>query len=285
MSGMRIGVEKTIKLYAGGQFIRSESGRVDKIRARAHAAADTGAKPGAKPGEIYVCRASRKDFRDAMDIARKAQGGWAKRTGYNRGQILYRLAEMLEDRARALAVPEDQVAAAVDRAVHHAGWSDKISSLLSTLNPVAAAYVNYSMLRPIGVVVALPDPADGLLGMIEAVCATTVMGNAVHLFVPVELGELAAALSESLATCDMPGGVVNVLTTELDGLLDWANHHDDLDAIYLARGAVGAEPLAATRLEAARVMRRLVIVDGASAPASPLTLQQLAEVKTVWMSS
>jgi hypothetical protein len=121
--------------------------------------------------------------------------------------------------------------------------------------------------------------------MVEAICAATVMGNAVQLFVPIEHGEIAAVLSESLATCDMPGGVVNVLTTELDGLLDWANHHDDLDAIYLARAAVGAKALEATQLEAARVMRRLVLVDGASAPASPLTLQQLAEIKTVWMSS
>ena len=270
---MRISVEKTHKLYVGGKFIRSESGRVDKIRSRS------------QQREIYVCRASRKDFRDAMDLARKAQGGWAGRTGQNRGQILYRLAEMLEDRSGAFPVPAEEVRAAADRAVHHAGWSDKISALLSTLNPVASAYVNYSMLRPMGVVVALPDPADGLLGMVEALCAATVMGNVVHLFVAPDQGELATALAEALATCDMPGGVVNVLTTEIDGLLEWANHHDDLDAIYLAEGAIGAEALEATRLEAARVMRRLILVPGAKEPASPLTLQQLAEVKTVWMSS
>ncbi|PRP99070.1 Aldehyde dehydrogenase, thermostable [Enhygromyxa salina] len=280
-SQTRILVEKTIKLYVGGKFIRSESGRVDRI---------TPTRPptdnaGADPRDIYVCRASRKDFRDAMELARKAQAGWAGRSGYNRGQILYRLAEMLEDRAEAFPVAREQVHAAVDRVVHHAGWSDKISSLLSSLNPVATAHVNYSMLRPVGVVVALPDPADGLLGMVEALSAATVMGNTVHLFVPLESGELAAALSEALATCDMPGGVVNVLTTDVTGLLEWANHHDDLDAIYLAAAAIDDDALKATQLEAARVMRRLILVDGAAQPASALTLQRLAEVKTVWMSS
>lgn len=268
----RLTVEKTLKLYVGGNFIRSESGRVDRIS-------------GAQGRQIYVCRTSRKDFRDAMDLARKAAGGWAGRSGYNRGQILYRLAEMMEDRRANFPIPEAELFTAVDRVVHHAGWTDKVSSLLSTLNPVATAYVNYSMLRPVGVVVAVPDPKDGLLGMVEAICAATVMGNAVQLFVPVALGEVATALAECLATCDMPGGVVNVMTTEVDGLMEWANHHDDLDAIYLARGAVSGERLADTQREAARVMRRLVIVDGAGRPASPLELQRLAEVKTVWMSS
>lgn len=261
---MRLTVEKTLKLYVGGKFIRSESGRVDAI-------------PGADSRNIYVCRASRKDFRDAMDLARKAQAGWAGRSGYNRGQILYRLAEMLEHRGAD--------SAAVDRAVHHAGWSDKISALLSTLNPVATAHVNYSMVRPTGIVVAVPDPADGLLGMVEALCATTVMGNVVHLFVPVEQGEAAATLAEALATCDMPGGVVNVMTTDVPSLLEWANRHDDLDALYLAEGAIAAELLKTTQHEAARVMRRIVMVAGASQPASPLVLQGLSELKTVWMSS
>ena len=271
----RLLVEKTIKLYVGGQFIRSESGRVDRIES-------TG---GTQFTEIYVSRASRKDFRDAMDQARSALAGWSGRTGYNRGQILYRLAEMIEDRATSFPIDTEHVHASVDRVVHHAGWSDKISAVLSTLNPVSGAYVNYSMLRPVGVVVALPDPADGLLGMVEALCAATVMGNVVKLFVPVDMGELAAALSEALATCDMPGGVVDVMTTDVPGLLDWANHHDDLDAIYLATGAVDAAALEATRHEAARVMRRLITVANAHQPASPLLLQQLAELKTVWMSS
>ncbi|MCA9720279.1 MAG: aldehyde dehydrogenase family protein [Myxococcales bacterium] len=269
---MRLTVEKTFKLYVGGQFIRSESGRVLRVRSR-------------EGSSVNVCSASRKDFRDAMDLARKAQPGWAARTGYNRGQILYRLAEMLESRARALPTEADDVTQAIDRAVHHAGWSDKITALLSSLNPVASAHVNYSMLRPLGVVVAAPDVADGLTGMVEALCAATVMGNTVHLFVPATLGELAAALSEALATCDMPGGVVNVMTADVPELLGWANHHDDLDGIYVARAAVSAETLAGIEREAARVMRRVIVVAGAAAPASPQVLEHLAEVKTVWMSS
>ena len=123
------------------------------------------------------------------------------------------------------------------------------------------------------------------LGLIEAMCAATVMGNAVHLFAPPALGELAAALAESLATCDMPGGVVNVLTTDVPGLLHWANHHDDLDAIYMTQQAVSAELRAEIEREAARVMRRLLVVESAQTPATPMQLARLAEVKTVWMSS
>ncbi|NVB36739.1 aldehyde dehydrogenase family protein [Pseudenhygromyxa sp. WMMC2535] len=270
----RLLVEKTLKLYVGGKFIRSESGRVDRIRAT-----------GVQPRDIYVCRASRKDFRDAMDQARAALAGWSGRSAYNRGQILYRLAEILEDRAHALPIDDEHVHLAVDRVVHHAGWCDKIQALLSTLNPVATAHVNYSMLRPVGVVVAVPDPADELLGMVEALCAATLMGNVVKLFVPLAAGELATALAEALATCDMPAGVVDVMTTDVPGLLAWANHHDDLDAIYIAEGAVDPELRASTQREAARVMRRLIHVTGAAESASPLTLQQLAEIKTVWMSS
>ncbi len=268
---MRLAVEKTYKLYVGGKFIRSESGRVLRVQ-----------RGGSS---INVCSASRKDFRDAMEHARKAQAGWAARSGYNRGQILYRLAEMLEGRRETLPTDADDGARAIDRAVHHAGWSDKISALLSSLNPVASAHVNYSMLRPVGVVVAAPAAEDGLTGMVEALCAATVMGNAVHLFVPAKLAELAAALIESLATCDMPGGVVNVLMADVPALLNWANHHDDLDCIYLARGALEREALAELEREAARVMRRVVIVEGAREPATPQTLERLAEVQTVWMSS
>lgn len=269
----RLVVEKTIKLYVGGRFIRSESGRVDRVRS------------SFSTNEIYVSRASRKDFRDAMEIARKAQAGWAGRTGYNRGQILYRLAEMIESRASAFPGETDRTQIAVDRAVHHAGWSDKISALLSTLNPVAAAYVNYSMIRPVGVVVAVPNPVEGLVGMVEAACAAAVMGNAVIVLVPSDQGELAAGLAEALATCDMPAGVVNVMTTDVPALLEWVNRHDDLDALYLVEGAVDEDAITEAQKQAARVMRRVVVVGSADQAAPPLTLQRLAEVKTVWMSS
>lgn len=281
---MRLAVEKTYKLYVGGKFVRSESGRVMRVPAREGAARDTVDGSMIKD-TINAAKASRKDFRDAMEVARKAAAGWTARSAYNRGQILYRLAEMLEGRAADVPTTAEDLAAAVDRVVHHAGWADKISTVLSSLNPVATAHVNYSMIRALGVIVAAPAPEDGLLGMVEALCAATVMGNAINLFIPGERAALAALLAEALATCDMPGGVVNVLTTEVPSLLRWANRHDDLDGIYVASSVLTGELRTEIEVEAARVMRRVLVVDGAARPATPMQLQRLAEVKTVWMSS
>jgi acyl-CoA reductase-like NAD-dependent aldehyde dehydrogenase len=268
----RVRVLKTLKMYVGGKFIRSESGRVI-----AHTSSH---------GEpMYVCRASRKDFRNTMRIARAAQPGWAARTAYNRGQILYRLAEMLEDRASALPTTQADAYAAADRAVHHAGWADKATAVLSSLNPVASGHVNYSMARAMGVVVAVPDPADGLLGIVEAACAVTVMSNTAIVLVPTERAELATVLGEAMATSDFPGGVVNLLTGDVGGVLDWADKHDDLDGLLLSRGAVSEARFAESQAAAAQVMRRIVAVDGAARAADPVVLGQLSEIKTVWMSS
>ncbi len=262
----RIRVQKTLKLFIGGEFPRSESGRTLPIRT------DRG-------DTMHVSRASRKDLREAVEKARAAQPGWWKKTAYNRGQILYRLAEMVEERFG------DAGAAACDRAIHHAGWTDKITAVLSSLNPVAATYVNYSMVTPTGVVVAVPDPADGLLGLVEAIAAALVMGNSVIAVVTAAGAEDAIRLAECLATSDMPGGVVNVLTGDIDELLSAANLHDDIDALYLTSGGTTAAQRKTAEIEAATMMRRLLVVDSAAQPATPLQLQRLAEVKTVWMSS
>ena len=263
----RLSIEKTVKQYVGGRFIRSESGRVM-------------ASEGSDGRTIYVPQGSRKDLRDAVRVARSAQGGWCGRTAYNRGQILYRLAEMLD--GRSLPTPKADADAAVDRAVHHAGWADKITALLSTLNPVSGTYVNYSRIQPLGVIVAAPSPADGLLGMVEAACTSAVMGNACILVVDAALGELAAAFSEALHTSDLPGGVVNVLTGSASELLAVASIHDDVDGLLL----FGGRPeLAELQAEAAHVMRRVIQRPSAAKPATPIELQQLAEVQTVWMSA
>jgi acyl-CoA reductase-like NAD-dependent aldehyde dehydrogenase len=268
----RIRVHKTLKMYVGGQFIRSESGRVVPT-------------PSSSGESMSVCQASRKDLRDAVRTARTAQATWAAATAFNRGQVLYRLAEMLEDRLTSLPTPRADAELAVDRAVHHAGWTDKVTAVLSSVNPVASGHVNYSMLRPVGVVVAVPQAVDGLLGMVEAVCAALVMGNSVILIVQTEQAELATAFAEAIATSDVPAGVVNVLTGDVPAALEWADKHDDVDAIYVAGAALSAERFTATQLAGARVIRRLVTVAGAKQPADPIVLQRLAEVKTVWMSS
>jgi len=268
----RLRVEKTLKLYVGGAFVRGESGRTIPVKSH-------------RGEPMHVSRASRKDLRETVEKMRAAQPGWWKRTAYNRGQILYRLAEMLEDREASLPTSPDDVSAAVDRAVHHAGWTDKITALLSTLNPVATTYVNYSMVVPTGIVVAVPHPEDGLLGMVEATCAALVMGNAVALLVPPERAELAVAYAEALATSDVPAGIVNVLTGDLEDLVGGANTHDDVDCLYAASGALGPSLLTKVESEAAHMMRRVVQVPRAAEPASPLTLGRLSEVRTVWMSA
>jgi acyl-CoA reductase-like NAD-dependent aldehyde dehydrogenase len=268
----RLPVQKTIKLYMGGKFSRSESGQSRAVK-------------GSDGGIMNVCTGSRKDFRNCMETARSAQGAWEGRTAYNRGQILYRLAEILEGRTTALPTSKKDTFAAIDRAVHHSGWADKVSALLSTLNPVASTYVNYSRVRGIGVVVAAPDPKDGLLGMVEAICAATVMGNAVILLVEHEAAELSIALAEALATCDMPGGVVNILTTDVEAVLRVAICHDDVDALYLATGPLDKDFLQQIHVENATVMRRMLTTEGAAKPAAPIDLSKLAEVQTVWMSS
>lgn len=264
----RLTIDKTLKLYVGGKFIRSESGRTMPIEDEDH-----------RP--VNVARGSRKDLREAIRISRAATGPWASRTAYNRGQILYRLAEMLEGRLSALGPGAE---AAIDRAVHHAGWADKITAVLSALNPVATTYVNYSRMRPLGVVCAAPDPADGLLGLVEAAAASAVMGNATVLLVDAGCGQAAAELAEALATSDVPAGLINVLTGDVAELLGHAADHDDVDGLYLAQAV--AEPLL-SELQAAgaRVLRRMLVVPGAAAPATPIQLQQLAEVQTVWVSA
>ena len=269
---MRTAVEKTLKMYVAGKFIRSESGR-------------TLPTTSSRGRPMNVAAASRKDLRDAIGHARKAQPPWAGRTAYNRGQILYRLAEILEDRVAALPTSETDAHQSIDRAVHFAGWADKIAALLSSLNPVAHTYVNYSMVGPMGIFVAVPEASFGLTGMIEAICGPLVMGNTMMLVVPTEAAELAIALAECIAVSDVPAGVVNILTGDVDSVIRVAARHDDLDGLYLVGAPLSDELLTEVRTENARVMRRLVQAADAETPAPPGRLAQLAEVKTVWMSS
>ena len=187
---------------------------------------------------------------------------------------------MLDD--RELPTSETDAHAAIDRCVHHAGWTDKITALLSTVNPVSGTYVNYSHIRPMGVIVAVPDPKEGLLGMVEAACTPVVMGNSTILLIDASLGELAAAFSEALHTSDMPGGTVNVLIGDAAEMLAVASIHDDVDSLLL----YGVRPeLKELQTEGAQVMRRIIQAGSAATPASPFELQRLSEVQTVWMSA
>ena len=210
----RLAVRKTYKLFIGGAFPRSESGRTYLV-----------------DGD-NVALASRKDARDAVLAARKAQPKWAGATAYNRGQVLYRVAEMIEGRRAefiALGVSAAEVDAAVDRWVWYAGWSDKLAQVLGGVNPVAGPYFNISAPEPTGVV-GVVAPAS-FLGLVSVIAPAIVTGNTV---VVLAAGpQVAVTLAEVLATSDLPGGVVNILTGRAGATAPWLASHDDVNALDL----------------------------------------------------
>jgi acyl-CoA reductase-like NAD-dependent aldehyde dehydrogenase len=232
MSGNgRIDVRKTYKLYIGGAFPRSESGRSYVVRA-------AGGDPLAN-----ACRASRKDVRDAVRAARKAAGGWGERTAMNRGQILYRVAELMEGRreqfvsevAEAEGAKESRARELVDRSIDrwvwYAGWADKISQVLGSANPVAAPYFNFTIPEPTGVVGLVAPETSSLLGLISRLAPPLVAGNAVVALASETRPLPAITLTEVLATSDVPAGVINVLTGLKQELVPVMAGHVDIDAL------------------------------------------------------
>jgi acyl-CoA reductase-like NAD-dependent aldehyde dehydrogenase len=231
MAADRVDVRKTYKLYIGGAFPRSESGRAYPVNA-----AD--GSPIAN-----ACRASRKDLREAVRAARKASGGWADKTAMNRGQVLYRVAELMEGRRDQFVAEVSQaegvrdakarelVARAIDRWVWYAGWADKISQVLGSANPVAAPYFNFTIPEPTGVVGLVAPEQSSLLGLISRLAPPLVAGNAVVVIASETRPLAAITLTEVLATSDVPGGVVNVLTGLKTELVPVMAGHVDVDAI------------------------------------------------------
>ncbi|MGZ5019644.1 MAG: aldehyde dehydrogenase family protein [Chthoniobacterales bacterium] len=230
----RLEVQKTYKLYIGGKFVRSESGRVDAAR-------------GAGGGTIAnYSRASRKDFRDAVVAARKAQAGWAKQSAYLRGQILYRAAEMLERRRGELEAEvaqsngarksPNETTLAIDRLVHYAGWTDKFSQIFSAVNPVASSHFNFTMPEPTGVVVALCPDDPPLVALVSLVAPIILAGNTVVVLASATDPLPALTFSEIIATSDLPGGVVNVLAGDRAELAPFFASHMDVNAIVDASG-------------------------------------------------
>ena len=280
----RLAVRKTYKLYVGGAFPRSESGRTYEVRA-----AD---------GRFLAnaALASRKDARDAVVAARKAFAGWSSATAYNRGQVLYRVAEMLEGRraqfaaemADAEGLDADRagriVDAAVDRWVWYAGWSDKVHQVHGSSNPVAGPYFDFSVPEPTGVV-AVVAPSSPLLGLVSVVAPVIVTGNTCVVVAPEDAPLPAISLSEVLATSDLPGGVVNLLTGRPAEIAPWLASHMDVNAIDLT--GVADDELA-TDLEAAAAgnLKRVVRPPRAAPDwsAEPGLDRMLAflETKTVW---
>jgi hypothetical protein len=283
-SSARLAVRKTYKLYIGGAFPRSESGRSYQV---------TSAR-GAFLANAAL--ASRKDARDAVRAARSAFGGWSGATAYNRGQILYRIAEMLEGRreqfADEVAAVEGvaarsalaQVDAAIDRWVWYAGWSDKISQVRSTVNPVAGPYWNVSSPEPTGVVAVFAPERPSLFGLVSVLAPVIVSGNTTVVVAPDSAALPAVTLAEVLATSDLPGGVINILTGRIAELGKPLAEHLDVDALDLAgvtdaQFAVELERAGAQNLK--RIRRPVPDQDWTADPGLDRIVSFL-ETKTVW---
>jgi acyl-CoA reductase-like NAD-dependent aldehyde dehydrogenase len=258
----RLPVKKTYKLFVGGAFPRSESGRTYEAQGQ------------------NVARGSRKDARDAVRAARAAQPGWASATAYNRGQVLYRLAEMVESRVPELAElcsGRDEVERSIDRIVWYAGWADKLPQVLGGSNPVAGPYFNFTVPEPTGVVAVLAPDEPPLLGFLTRVVPPLVGGNVV-VAVASETYPLAAIeLAEALATSDVPGGVVNILTGFRSEIAPHLAAHMDVNAIDLC-GADGHS----TELEELAADNVKRIVRGRPDVQSPWEISSFLELKTVW---
>ncbi|MET7905925.1 aldehyde dehydrogenase family protein [Streptomyces sp. NPDC005336] len=282
MSDARLSVLKTYKLFVGGKFPRSESGRVYEV---------TDSK-GAWLANAPL--ASRKDARDAVVAARKAFGGWSGATAYNRGQILYRVAEMLEGRREQFirevtdgegvskAKATAQVDAAIDRWVWYAGWSDKVAQIAGSANPVAGPYFNLSTPEPTGVVALLAPQESSFLGLVSVIAPAIVTGNTAVVVAGERAPLPALSLAEVLATSDLPGGVVNILSGRTAEIAAPLAAHQDVNAIDLA----GAGPELAVELEtaAAENLKRVIRPQPVDWSADPGTgrLLSFLETKTVW---
>ena len=273
----RVDVKKTYKLFINGAFARSESGRVFEVTS--------------KNGDFIAnpALASRKDLRDAVTAARAAQSGWAKATAYNRGQILYRIAEMLEGRAEQFeseialtsqltaAKAKAQVTDAIDRWVWYAGWSDKLQAVSGATNPVSGPFFNFSISEPQGVIAIASDVS--FIDFIDAIAAAVVSGNTTVVLVPGSLAVPAMTFAEVLATSDLPAGVINILTGSLDELAPWAASHMEIDGFDIS--GINKKKHGELKVAGAENLKRIhAFSDGQS----PSRILAFMESKTVWHS-
>ncbi len=279
----RIPVQKTYKLYIGGKFPRTESGRYYKIKTKNNSLI------------ANVCRGSRKDFRNAVVAARKALGGWANRTAYNRSQILYRIAEMLEWRKAQFieelqsfgvtkAAAEKEVEASIDRLIYYAGWADKYQQLFSTVNPVASSHFNFSILEPMGVIAAFAPEDKGLLGLITTIAPIICGGNSCVVLASHDQPTCAISFAEVLHTSDVPGGVVNILTGIRSELASHFSSHMDVNGmVYYGKKS---EELKTIQLHAVDNLKRIIVRSETNLYAanaeSPYLIQDTLETKTTW---
>lgn len=278
---MRLDIKKTYKLFIGGKFPRTESGRSYEVL-------------DAKGNHLAnAAKASRKDVRDSVVAARAAQSGWASATAYNRGQILYRIAEMLEGRKEQFSAEislltgksekaaTQEVEAAIDAWVWYAGWSDKIDQVAGSMNPVAGPFFNISTNQATGVVGAFAPQDSALIGLVHAIAPAIVSGNTIVVVTSEKLPLCGISLAEVLETSDLPGGVVNILTGNAKELGSWMAQHADVNALDLE----GATSPAELEMDAAQTLKRVIRPGSYNRTGSKGSLQHildLMELKTVW---
>jgi acyl-CoA reductase-like NAD-dependent aldehyde dehydrogenase len=263
----RLPVPKTYKLYVGGAFVRSESGRYDHHDDR------------------NVPRASRKDVRDAVAAARRAAGPWAARTAYNRGQILYRAAEALESRAADFAVERGEVEGAIDVLVHYAGWTDKLAAVIGGVNPVAAPFLSFSLPEPTGVVGVLAPDQPELLGLVAELAPALAAGNTVVAVLSESAPLSGLDLGEVLGVSDLPGGVVNLLSGRRGELAEALAAHPGVNAVVDASDdATLAETVDRLAAESVTRVRHAAPTSSYEAAVADALarLEAVTELKTAW---
>ena len=278
----RLSVLKTYKIYIGGQFPRTESGRY-------YSPLDAAGKPLAN-----VCLSSRKDLRNAVVAARKAFGGWSERAAFNRGQILYRIAEMLEGR-RSQFVEElmlqgsseksanQEVDLSIDRLVYYSGWTDKYQQIFSAVNPVASSHFNFSVLEPMGVVGVVAPQNSSLIGLVSTIIPIVAGGNTVVVLASEKWPLCAVTFAEVLHTSDVPGGIINILTGTEKELIEQFGSHMDINAVLYAGDT--AENYKTLQVLASETVKRIVkfkLNPSDETAENPYLIQDFQEVKTTW---
>ncbi|MFZ1307499.1 MAG: aldehyde dehydrogenase family protein [Ferruginibacter sp.] len=282
-SEKRLEVLKTYKIYIGGQFPRTESGRYYVA---------TNSK---NENLANVCLGSRKDFRDAVVAARNAFGGWSARAAFNRGQILYRIAEMLEGRKAQFidelmkqdstkAQAENEMNLCIDRLIYYSGWCDKFQQLFSSVNPVASSHFNFSVPEPTGVVAAIAPQNDSLLGLVSVIAPIIAGGNTGIVLASATKPLCAVTFAEVLNSSDLPGGVVNILTGKVGELVPFFADHMDVNATVFCEADAATQKL--IKEKASLNVKRVLLYDkvkwSTATGQSPYFIMDLQEIKTTW---
>lgn len=282
-TGTRVPVAKTYKIYIDGKFPRTESGRYFVLEN--------------SDGDVIanICRSSRKDFRNSVVAARTAFADWSAASAYLRGQILYRIAEMLEGRSDQFVAElilqgeskrraQKEVEVSVDRLIHYAGWSDKYQQIFSSVNPVSSSHFNFSVLEPTGVVAVLAPDDSGLLGLVSNIAPVIVGGNTCVVLASEQMPLCAVSFAEILEAADVPRGVVNILTGFREELMQQFASHMDVNAVVYCDGdadlAKDIQNYAANNIK--RVIDRVDTDWGDDSAQNPYLIEQTQEVKTTW---